>query len=186
MTYGMHKALLIAAGVIGALLSVAVVVIARQPSEYRVERTAEISAPPEAVFAHVNELRKWDGWSPWAKLDPQVKNTFEGPTAGNGAIFKWSGNDKVGEGKLSILESRPHELIHMRLEFIRPFADTSETDFAFEPRGEKTTVTWSMAGKKDFMGKAVCMFMDMDKCLGGSFEEGLANLKGVVEAELKE
>ena len=179
----MRRVLLIAAGVIGALLLVAVVVIAMQPSEYQVTRTAEISASPEAVFAHVNELRKWDGWSPWARLDPQVKNTYEGPTEGTGAIFKWSGNDKVGAGQLTITESRPDELIRMRLEFIRPFADTSETDFAFSPQGDKTAVTWSMAGKKDFMGKAVCMFMDMDKMLGGSFEEGLANLKAVVEAE---
>ena len=178
----MRRILLISAATIGAILLLAVVVIAMQPSEYRVVRTAQIAAPPEAVFAQVNDLHKWDAWSPWARLDPQVKNTFEGPTEGTGAIFKWSGNDKVGEGRLTILESRPHELIRMRLEFIRPFADTSETEFAFEPQGDKTTVAWSMAGKKDFMGKAVCMFMDMEKLLGGPFDEGLANLKAVVEA----
>ena len=136
--------------------------VAIQPSDYRITRSATIAAPPETVFAHVNELRQWDAWSPWAKLDPNVKNTFQGPASGKGAIFMWSGNDDVGEGRMTILESRPGELVRMQLDFLKPMEDTCTTEFNFQPQGEQTVVTWSMFGKNSFVGKAFCLFMSMD------------------------
>jgi len=89
----MLKKILIALAVI---VTVFVVVVAMQPSEFRIERTATISAPPEAVFAQVNDFNNWEAWSPWAKLDPDATAIFEGPSAGTGAIFRWAGNDEVG------------------------------------------------------------------------------------------
>jgi uncharacterized protein YndB with AHSA1/START domain len=164
------------------LVIVAVIVVAVQPAVYRIERSATINAPPAEVFPHVNDFHKWEAWSPWAKLDPAAKNTFEGPAAGKDAIFKWTGNDKVGEGSMTILESQPPELVRIKLAFIKPFEDTCTTEFAFKG-DDKTTVNWSMYGTRGFVNKAICLFMDMDKMVGGSFEEGLANLKAVVEAK---
>src|SRR5436305_10874089 len=120
------------------LIVVFVIVVALQPSHYRIARSTTISAPPAEVFAQVNDLHKFQDWSPWAKLDPDVKNTYEGPSAGTGAITRWTGNKKVGEGVMTITESRPNELIGMKLEFIKPFASTADVQFDFKPEGTGT------------------------------------------------
>jgi len=171
------------------LIALAVVVVvflaivATRPAEYRVARTATISAPAPAVFAQVNDFHKWEAWNPWAKLDPAMKQTYEGAPAGTGAIYTWTGNTQVGEGRMALTESRPNELIRINLEFLKPFAATSTAEFTFRPEGNQTIVTWRMAGKNNFMAKAVHLFMDMDKMIGGMFERGLAQMKSVVEAK---
>jgi hypothetical protein len=179
----MLKKILIA---LAAIVVVFVIVVAMQPSEFRVARTATISAPAPAVFAQVNDFHNWEAWSPWAKLDPAAKNSFEGPSAGIGAIFRWAGNKEVGEGSMTITESRPSDLIRIKLEFLKPFAATNSAEFTFKPDGDQTAVTWSMAGKNKFISKAICLFMNMDKMVGGKFEEGLARMKSVVEAAPKQ
>jgi hypothetical protein len=158
------------------------ILVALQPAEYRVVRTAALSAPPAVVFDHVNNFHNWEAWSPWIKLDPAAKNAFDGPASGTGAGFSWAGNDKVGQGRMIITQSHPNDLIAIQLEFIKPFASTANTVFIFKPEPTGTTVTWAMSGHKNFVSKAVCMFMNMDKMVGGDFERGLANLKSVAEA----
>ena len=167
--------------VLAAAVVLLVVVAALQPNEYLVSRSASIAAPPEVVFAQVNDLHKWQEISPWAKLDPTAKMTYEGPSAGTGAAVTWAGNSQVGEGRMTITESRPHELISMKLDFVKPFASTATARYSFNPKGDQTLVTWSMTGQKNFVSKVVCLFMNMDKMIGGQFEEGLANLKAVAE-----
>ena len=159
-----------------------VIVVAMAASDFRVVRTATIAAPPSDVFVEVNDLHKWEGWSPWAKIDPAMKQTYEGAPAGTGAIYTWSGNDEVGEGRMTITESRPSDLIRIKLEFFKPFAATNTAEFTFKPEGNQTAVTWSMTGNNNFMAKAVHLFMNMDKMVGGQFEKGLAQMRSVVEA----
>jgi uncharacterized protein YndB with AHSA1/START domain len=159
-----------------------VIVIAMQPADFRIERSTMIAAPPEVVFAQVNDFHAWQDWSPWAKLDPAAKNTYEGPAAGNDAVFMWSGNNEVGEGKMTIVESKPNELVRIKLEFIRPFAATNTAEFNFKPEAEGTAVTWSMYGPNNFMSKAIHLVMDMDKMVGSDFEKGLADMKSKAEA----
>jgi hypothetical protein len=166
---------------LAAIVVAFVAYVAMQPSEYRVARSATIAAPAPAVFAQVNDFHNWEGWSPWANLDPNAKATFEGPKAGTGAVFNWSGNDKVGEGRMTLTESRPAELIRIKLDFVKPMEGTSVAEFSFTPQGDRTAVTWSMSGHNNFIARAICLFMNMDKMLGGEFEKGLANLKAVVE-----
>lgn len=172
------KILIVLVGLIAAFL----IVVALQPSGYAIARTQIMAAPPAVVFAQVNDLHKWDAWSPWARMDPAAKNTFEGPPEGTGAVFRWAGNDQIGEGSMTIIESKPGELVRVRLDFLKPMAGTSESQLTFAKEGNGTVVTWTMTGKNDFVGKVVCLFMNMDKMLGGQFDQGLANLKGVVEA----
>jgi uncharacterized protein YndB with AHSA1/START domain len=168
--------------VLVVIVGVLAVVVARRPSEFRVERTAVITAPPSAVFAQVNDFHKWDAWNPWAKLDPAVKQAYEGAPAGAGAVYTWSGNRHVGEGRMTIVESRPNELIRIRLEFLKPFPGVSTAEFTFTPQNERTAVTWSMTGTNNFMAKAIHLVMNMDKMIGGQFDRGLADMKSVVEA----
>jgi uncharacterized protein YndB with AHSA1/START domain len=177
--------LLVLAALVG-LLAVGAIVVATRPSEFRVQRSATISAPAPVVFEQVNDFHNWEGWSPWAKLDPAAKNTFEGAPAGEGAVFTWSGNDKVGAGRMTVTDSRPNELVRIKLEFIKPFEATCTTEFTFKPDGDHTAVTWTMTGRNNFIGKAVCLFNDMDANVGGDFEKGLANMKAAAEAKAKE
>ncbi|MBE2181313.1 MAG: SRPBCC family protein [Chthoniobacterales bacterium] len=170
------KILLIFAALVAAL----VVVIALQPSDFRVTRSAVLPGSPETVFEHVNDLRKWEGWSPWAKLDPDSTATFAGPASGTGSSMTWSGNNDVGEGTMTITESKPGERIEMRLAFVRPFEGVSTTEFTFVPDAGGTLVTWTMSGTNDFVAKAIGLVMDCDKMVGGEFEKGLENLKKVV------
>ena len=162
-------------GIVVAVLIVCAV-IAMQPSEFKITRTATVNAPPDAVFAQVNDFHKWDAWSPWAKIDPNMKTTYSGPDSGQGASYSWVGNDQVGEGKMTINQSHPPQHIMIDLEFIKPFAQRSVTEFMFKPNGDKTDVTWSMSGQNGFLGKAFGLFMNMDKMVGADFEKGLAQL----------
>ncbi len=160
-----------------------VVVVALQPSTFRITRNISIQAPPDVVFGHVNDLHQWQEWSPWAKMDPNAKMTYEGPDAGIGAKYYWTGNNKVGEGAMTITDSRPSDLVQFKLEFKRPFVATNTADFTFKPEGDQTLVTWGMSGTNNFMFKAVGLFMNCDKMVGGDFEKGLADLKKVAEAD---
>lgn len=166
------------------VIAVLVIVIAMQPTNFRITRSAAIPAPASALFDQVNDFHHWQTWSPWARMDPNAKNTFAGAASGEGAIFSWAGNNKVGEGKMTLIESRPNQLIRIKLEFLKPFQATHAAEFTFTPSGNQTIVTWSMAGKNNFMAKVFVLIMNCDKMVGGEFEKGLANLKEVTTGEL--
>ena len=163
------------------LAAVLVVVISKQPSEFYVMRSATLPAPASVVFAQVNDLHHWKAWSPWARMDPNATETYEGPAAGVGARLRWAGNMKVGEGSMTITESHPNDLVRFRLEFLKPFAGTNTAEFTFQSQGNQTVVTWSMAGHNNFMGKAMSLVINCDKMIGGQFEQGFANLNAVLK-----
>ena len=167
------------------IIVVVAVVVAMQPDDFRVTRSTTVSAPAAVVFAQVNDLQKWEAWNPWQKKDPAMKLTFSGPPAGPGASYSWAGNNEVGEGRLTITESRPGELVRLKLEFMKPFAATNTAEFTFKPEGERTNVTWAMQGNNNFFAKALHLVMNMDKMVGGEFEKGLVDMKAAVEAAPK-
>jgi hypothetical protein len=179
----MLKIILISLAVIIVLF---IVIVALQPSEFRVARSTNISAPPSTVFAQVNDFHKWEAWNPWGKNDPAMKQSYEGAPSGTGAVYAWAGNKEVGEGRMTIIESRPSDLIRVKLEFFKPFTATNTAEFMFKPEGNQTAVTWSMTGNNNFMAKAIHLFMNMDKMIGGQFEKGLASMKSVAEAAPKQ
>ncbi len=161
------------------ILAVFMAVISRQPDMFSVTRTATINAPAAVIFPYVNNMHKWQEWSPWAKADPEAKMAFTGPDAGVGASFKWEGN-KTGHGIMTVVESRPDEYVLYRLEFLKPFKATNAADFKLEPAGSQTKVTWTMSGTNNLMGKFMGLFMNCDKMVGGQFEDGFGYLKETV------
>jgi Polyketide cyclase / dehydrase and lipid transport len=175
----LKKILIGAAVVIAAFLAF----VATRPAEYEVAREALIPAPAAVAYAQVADFHKWDAWSPWAKLDPQMKTSFEGTPGAVGSSQSWTGNKDVGTGKMTLLEAKPGELVRIKLEFVEPFADTADNTITFRPEGAGTRVRWSMAGVNNFMEKAMCVFMDMDAMIGKDFEKGLAQLGAVAQAE---
>ena len=166
---------------LAVIVVVLIVIVALQPSDFRVTRSATMSAPAPAAFAQVNDFHKWEAWNPWGKIDPAMKQTYEGAPVGTGAIYSWIGNNEVGEGRMTIIESHPSDLIRIKLEFFKPFAANNTAEFTFKPEGNQTVVTWSMSGDKNFMAKAIHLFMNMDKMIGGQFDKGLAEMKSIVE-----
>jgi uncharacterized protein YndB with AHSA1/START domain len=169
---------------IGVVLALALLVIfiATRPAHFRIQRSALINAPSAVVFPLIDDFHNWPKWSPWEKLDPNMKKTFSGAPAGSGASYAWVGNDKAGEGRMTITDSKPSELVSMKLEFIKPFAATNQATFALTPSGTGTQIVWSMEGDNGFVSKAFCLVMDMDKLVGKDFEEGLANLNKLAQA----
>jgi uncharacterized protein YndB with AHSA1/START domain len=166
-----------------AIVGVLCVVIATRPEDFNVTRSATFNASPAAVFEQVNDLHKWDAWSPWIKLDPNAKSTFEGPTSGKGSKMSWDGNSDIGAGSMTIVESQPNEVVRIKLAFIRPFEGTSDVEMKVEPQGDQTKLTWSMSGKNNFIAKAIGLVMDCEKMCGDQFEQGLANMKAIVETK---
>lgn len=162
---------------VGILVGVWAVAVSRQPDVFTVTRAATLAASAPKLFALVNDFRQWERWSPWAKLDPNAKNTFSGPAAGVGSGFAWDGNKDVGAGQMHITESKPNERIQLQLDFTKPFKSSNTTVFTFKSEGKQTAVTWTMSGKNNLIGKTMGLFMDCDKRVGGQFEEGLRNLQ---------
>lgn len=170
---------------LAAIVVVLALVVATRPPTFHIERSITMAAPPDLAFAEVNDFHAWPGWSPWEKLDPGMKKTFEGAPSGAGSVYSWVGNDKVGEGRMTIERSDKPSLVSIKLEFLKPFAATNQATFTFVPAGAGTKVTWAMDGRKNFMAKAFHMVMDMDKMVGGDFERGLIAMKAAAEAAAK-
>jgi ribosome-associated toxin RatA of RatAB toxin-antitoxin module len=158
--------------------------VATRPDTYRVERSAVVAAPPDVTFDLVNDFRRWDAWSPWDELDPDQKKTYSGPASGEGAVTEWSGDEKVGKGRMTITESVEDEKVVIDLEFKEPFESKSVTTFRFEPAGDEATkVSWAMEGQSGLMMKAMGLFTDFDAMVGKDFEKGLAALDEAAQAE---
>jgi hypothetical protein len=167
---------------LAGIACVLIVIVALQPSAFHIARTAIISAPTPTVFAQVDDLRNWQGWSPWEGIDPTMKRNYEGASSGTGAVYSWTGNNQIGEGLMTIIESRPNDFVRIKLEFLKPFAATHIAEFTLKPEGDNTAVTWSVTGTNNFVAKAIGLFMNMDQMIGTQFEKGLAQLGKVVEA----
>jgi len=180
----MHPAVIVLL-VLAVLVAGFLLVAATRPDTFRYERRATIAAPPAVVFGFINDLRRFQDWSPWAKLDPQCKIVFSGPAAGVGTAFAWEGNGKVGAGSMTCVTSRPAEQLEFRLEFLRPMKATNTARFTLQPEGGGTLVVWSMDGKNNLSGKAFGLVVDCEKMVGKDFERGLASLKTLAEGAAK-
>ena len=167
--------------IIVAVLIVAVLAFAATRSgTFKVERVATIKASPERILTFINDFRRWGVWSPWERLDPELKRSYSGPAGGPGAIYEWQGNSKVGQGRMEIMASSSSATT-IKLDFIRPFEAHNIADFTLVPQGDSTVLTWAMHGPKPYIAKLMHLFFDMDKLVGGDFERGLASLKAAAE-----
>jgi len=167
---------------VAVLIVLLVLLIVSRPSTFHVERAVTIAAPPERVFALVNDFRQWPAWSPWEKKDPNMKRTYGDLTQGVGGTYAWAGNGNVGEGKMTIERSERPTLVRIKLEFFKPFAGTNAAKFDLTPTPGGTKVTWGMDGNYVFITKAFSLVMSMDKMIGNDFEAGLSAMKAAAES----
>lgn len=168
-------------GVLAFLVVAVLGVAAFQPDTFRIERSTVVNAPPEKVFSLVDDFRAWASWSPWEKLDPGLRRTHGGAPSGQGAVYAWEGNPKVGSGRMEILESKPPSRVLIKLDFLKPFEAHNQAEFAFTAEGGSTRVTWAMTGPQAYPMKLMCLFMNMDRMVGTDFEKGLAGIKAIAE-----
>ena len=166
----------IAVGVAGILAFAAT-----KPDVFTVQRNATIKAPPDKIFPLINDFKQWGLWSPYEKIDPDMKRSYGPVTAGKGATYGWDGNKNIGSGSMEILDAPAPQKVSIKLDFTRPFEAHNIAEFTLAPSGDMTNVTWSMHGPVPYFGKIIHMFMDMDKMVGGQFAAGLADMKAAAE-----
>ena len=154
---------------------------ATKPGVFRVQRTASIKAPAEKIFPLIEDFQRWSAWSPWEKLDPDMKRTYSGPPSGKGAVYEWNGSNKVGQGRMEITDVSPPNRVTIKLDFLRPFEGHNTAEFTLDGRGDSTIVTWAMYGPNRYMAKVMSLFVSLDRMVGRDFETGLANLKAAAE-----
>lgn len=167
--------------VIVVLVVVALLYAATRPDKFRVQRTTSIKAAPDKVFALINDLHAWEGWSPYLKLDPAMQSRYTGADRGRGAGYEWQGNSKIGAGRMTISDVTEPSRVVIKLEMLKPFAATNEVTFTLQPNATGTDVTWAMDCRSNFISKLMSVFFDMDNMVGSQFEEGLANLQALAE-----
>lgn len=167
--------------VIVVLIAALLIYAATKPDTFRVQRSTSIKAPPEKIFALINDFHSWGAWSPYEKKDPAMKRTMSGAANGNGAVYEWEGDKNVGKGRMEITESSPPTKVTLKLDFVKPFETHNIVDFTLEPKGDSTNVTWAMHGPSPYISKIIGIFINMDSMIGKDFETGLANLKTISE-----
>jgi len=167
--------------IVVVLIAALLVYAATRPDTFRVQRATNIKAPPEKIFALINDLHSWGSWSPYEVKDPAMKRTYSGAANGEGAVYEWEGNNEVGKGRVAITESSPPSKVMIKLDFVKPFETHNIVEFTLEPEGDSTNVTWAMHGPSPYISKVIGIFINMDSMVGKDFETGLANLKTVAE-----
>ena len=141
-----------------AVVAVVVVTIliyaAFKPGDFRVQRSIAIQAPPEKIFPLINDFHSWPSWSPWEKLDPNMRRTLSGPPSGVGSVYEWDGNRQAGKGRMEISDSAPSSKVGVKLDFIKPMESHNAVGFTLQPNGNSTTVTWAMSGPMAYPGES--------------------------------
>jgi hypothetical protein len=160
-------------------LAVFLLLAARQPDSFTIQREGSIPALPEAVTALLQDFHQWQKFSPWEALDPNMSRSFSGADQGVGAGYAWTGNKKVGRGDMLITAATPGKSVAIDLNFQAPMKANNTTLFLLRPEGNGSHLTWSMSGKNSFVGKIFAMLLNIDKMVGKDFEKGINNLRDI-------
>jgi uncharacterized protein YndB with AHSA1/START domain len=154
---------------------------ASKPDRFRIVRSVRINAPAAAIYPHIASMERFKAWSPWQDKDPAMAQTL-GPVAeGVGSWMEWSGNGKVGQGRMEVVEAAPPSRLAYKLNFLKPMKAENMAEFTLAESGGGTDVTWAMTGDSPFTSKLFDAVMNMDKLVGRDFEAGLAKLKRLAE-----
>jgi carbon monoxide dehydrogenase subunit G len=168
---------------VSVLVVIAAILVfaATKPNVVRVRRSLSIQAPPDKIFALINDFHNWSRWAPQDKDDPTMKRTYSGPGNGVGAISYWDSTGSAGKGRMEIMESLAPRKISINVDFLKPFAAHNINEFDLEPDGTSTKVTWSMQGTNVYLMKLMGIFVNIDRVMGKHFETGLDNLNAAVQ-----
>ena len=182
----MIKKILIAFLVLIVLLVCALAILAfMAPTGYKVERSVTINKPKAEVFAYIKNLKNQADWGPWYKKDPSMKIVTSGTDGTPGFITSWDSTNKyVGEGEQEIKKVTEGERLDSELRFKRPFESRSDAYMTTESAGDnQTKVKWGFTGSMPRPMNIMLLMIDMDKEVGKDFDDGLSNLKTILEKQ---
>jgi uncharacterized protein YndB with AHSA1/START domain len=179
------KAVLKILAIVGviAVIGIAAILIyaATLPKDFSVSRTVTINAPREKIFPLINDLKRFNEWNPFAKQDPTIVITYDGPQSGKGAGYSWDSKGKAGKGSSGITDTSPPSRVNMRLDMEKPMEGHPNITFTLEPKGTVTEVSWTMVGPYPYINRIFGTIFNMDKIIGGTFAAGLSDLKALAE-----
>jgi len=148
-------------------------------SDFTLERSSTMPASPQAVYEQIVDFRRWQQWSPWEELDPDLQRIYSGAESGVGTVYEWSGNKKAGQGRMEMTEAMPSSRVVVALDFVKPFKSSNTTTFTLTPDGSGTRVVWSMTGPRPLLMRIFGFLINPEKMIGPDFEKGLAKLQRV-------
>jgi uncharacterized protein YndB with AHSA1/START domain len=157
--------------------------VSTRESSFRYERSGVINAPADKIFPYISQFRLGEKWSPYEKVDPNLKKTFKGTDGQVGSIMEFDGNMEAGSGQLELLNLVPNESVDIKLTMTKPMFAENLIQYRLTPEAGGTRFTWTMSGDGGFMTKLMTVFIDCEKMIGGQFTQGIENLKTVVESQ---
>ena len=178
----MIEILIYVAIALAIVVTILLIYAATKPDTFRIQRSTGINAPAERIFPLIANLKSMNTWNPFVEPDPAIKIAYSGPDSGKGAAHTWSGNSKVGEGRIEVTDAVPSSRVAMQLDMLKPMKAHNAVEFTLQPNGKATTVTWTMSGRQPLLAKLMTIFIDCDKMVGSQFDKGLGKLKAIAEA----
>lgn len=175
--------MMIALYVVLAIIGVIVLLAIIAPKSYNVSRSIKINKPLGEVFDFIKYVKNQNEWSPWKKKDPNMTQEFEGTDGEVGFISRWEGNKDVGTGEQEIVRIVENECLETQLRFFKPWKSQSDAYITVDAIDESTTkVTWGFSGVNKPPSNIFFLFFNMDKTVGADFEDGLSQLKTILES----
>jgi uncharacterized protein YndB with AHSA1/START domain len=169
--------------VIGVLILIFIGYVSTRPGHFSYERSGLINAPPEKIFPYLRNFKRGQEWSPYEKVDPNMKRNFKGTDGQVGSIMEFQGNRDAGSGSLEILRLVENELVEIRLIMTEPVHADNIITYKLTTEGDATRFSWSMSGDGGFVGKLISVLIDCEKMIADQMIAGITNLKNVVESQ---
>ncbi|PQB04563.1 SRPBCC family protein [Aureitalea marina] len=168
--------------ILGAIVAIVVILAIAAPKNYNVSRSITINKARSEVFPYIRYVKNQDNWSPWKKKDSNMKQEFIGNDGDVGFVSKWEGNKQVGTGQQEIVEILDGRTLRTKLTFLKPWESQSDAYITCSDEGSGTKVEWGFSGRHKVPANIFMLFMNMDKAVGKDFNEGLAELKSILES----
>ncbi|WP_422108062.1 SRPBCC family protein [Winogradskyella sp.] len=174
---------MIALYIVLAIIAIIVLLALVAPKSYNVSRSITIDKPIAEVFNYLKYIKNHDEWSPWKRKDPNMKQEHVGTDGEVGFIAKWEGNKDVGTGEQEIVSITENKSINSQLRFYKPWKSQSDAYLTTrELDANSTEVVWGFSGVNKPPSNIFFLFFNMDKTVGKDFEEGLNDLKQILES----
>jgi len=168
--------LVVCVAIIGIL-----VFAATKPDTFHIQRSITINAPPERVFALIDDFHQWPRWAPQDREDPTMRRSYGLQSAGVGAISEWKSDGSAGAGEMAITAAIPNSRIDVTVDWVKPFKVRNTHEFEITPERQQVRVTWSAEGSNLYMMKIMEVFVGVNGLMGKHFDTGLENLKAAAE-----
>lgn len=162
---------------IGLLIVVLLGVSFFLPKDMNISVTEKLSASPAQLFYQINNVKNWENWSPWHRIDPEMKLIYGEKIKGEGASYTWKSDNRwVGNGAMIIDESVEARMVGTTMKF--EGMDDSYADIVIlSSEDGGSVVTWDL--NSDYKARMPWQRYGMvfsRMMLKKSYKEGLKNL----------